>query len=105
MREIKLEHVADIEGKGFTQSTARVYSSNGLAPTLTTMQGGHQEPKVKSDAIIRKLTPRECFRLMGFSDEDFDACKSAGISDSQLYKQAGNSIVVPVLEAIFKELL
>jgi len=53
---------------------------------------------------IRKLTPRECFRLMGFSDTDFDACKAAGLSDSQLYKQAGNSIVVNVLMAIFGEL-
>lgn len=51
---------------------------------------------------IRKLTPRECWRLMGFSDEDFDRVK--GISNTQLYKQAGNSIVVNVLEAIFTNL-
>lgn len=51
---------------------------------------------------IRKLTPRECWRLMGFSDEDFDKVK--GISNTQLYKMAGNSIVVNVLEAIFKQL-
>lgn len=57
------------------------------------------------DMRIRKLTPRECWRLMGFSDEDFDRAKAAGISDTQLYKQAGNSIVVDVLMAIFKELL
>ena len=57
------------------------------------------------DMRIRKLTPRECWRLMGFSDEDFDKAKAAGISDTQLYKQAGNSIVVDVLMAIFKELL
>lgn len=56
------------------------------------------------DMRIRKLTPRECWRLMGFSDEDFDKAKAAGISDTQLYKQAGNSIVVDVLMAIFKEL-
>lgn len=53
---------------------------------------------------IRKLTPRECFRLMGFSDQDFDAAKNAGISNSQLYKQAGNSIVVDVLYYIYVEL-
>lgn len=53
---------------------------------------------------IRKLTPRECWRLMGFSDEDFDKAKAAGISDTQLYKQAGNSIVVDVLMAIFRSL-
>lgn len=53
---------------------------------------------------IRKLTPRECFRLMGFSDEDFDKAEAAGISNCQLYKQAGNSIVVDVLYHIYKEL-
>ena len=54
---------------------------------------------------IRKLTPLECWRLMGFSDEDFYKAKEVGISDTQLYRQAGNSIVVSVLEAIFKKLL
>ena len=48
---------------------------------------------------IRKLTPRECWRLMGFDDEDFDKARAVN-SDTQLYKQAGNSIVVNVLEAI-----
>ena len=54
---------------------------------------------------IRKLTPLECWRLMGFDDEDFYKARNAGISNSQLYKQAGNSIVVNVLRAIFRELL
>lgn len=54
---------------------------------------------------IRKLTPLECWRLMGFDDEDFNKAKSVGISDTQAYRQAGNSIVVNVLEAIFKNLL
>lgn len=53
---------------------------------------------------IRKLTPKECWRLMGMKDEHFDRCVDAGISNSGLYKQAGNSIVVDVLEYIFKEL-
>lgn len=52
---------------------------------------------------IRKLTPKECWRLMGFYDEDFEKAEKV-CSNSQLYKQAGNSIVVNVLEAIFKEL-
>lgn len=60
---------------------------------------------VIQDYIIRKLTPRECFRLMGFDDKDVDACIKANISNSQLYKIAGNSIVVPVLEAILTNLL
>ena len=54
---------------------------------------------------IRKLTPKECWRLMGFSDEDFEKAQSAGISNSQLYKQAGNSIVVSVLDGILRSLL
>ena len=53
---------------------------------------------------IRKLTPKECFRLMAFSDEAFDKAKAAGVSNSQLYKQAGNSIVVDVLYYIYKSL-
>ena len=52
---------------------------------------------------IRKLTPRECWRLMGFDDEDFDKAQKVN-SNTQLYKQAGNSIVVNVLESIFKNL-
>lgn len=53
---------------------------------------------------IRKLTPKEALRLMGVSDEDIAKMKSAGISDSQLYKLAGNSIVVDVMEAIFRNI-
>lgn len=53
---------------------------------------------------IRKLTPKECMRLMGVKDEDTDKMKGAGISDSQMYKLAGNSIVVDVLEGIFTQL-
>jgi DNA (cytosine-5)-methyltransferase 1 len=53
---------------------------------------------------IRKLTPKECWRLMGFDDEDCEKA-SAVNSNTQLYKQAGNSIEVPVLEGILKNLL
>lgn len=59
---------------------------------------------VTEGLVVRKLTPREYFRLMGFDDEDFDKAKSV-TSDTQLYKQAGNSIVVNVLEAILTNLL
>ena len=60
--------------------------------------------KVKEQVRIRKLTPKECFRLMDFDDEDFE--KAAKVNfNTQLYKQAGNSIVVNVLVAIFKEML
>ena len=57
-----------------------------------------------SDFRIRKLTPKECFRLMGFDDEAFHKAEAVN-SNSQLYKQAGNSIVVDVLEAIFRQML
>ena len=53
---------------------------------------------------IRKLTPKECWRLMGFDDSDFEKVEHLN-SNTQLYKQAGNSIVVNVLESILKNLL
>lgn len=53
---------------------------------------------------IRRLTPRECFRLMDVSEEDIDKIQAAGISDSQQYKLAGNSIVVACMEGIFRNL-
>ena len=75
--------------------------------TITTSGGndrGVVVDNVNQKLRIRKLTPKECWRLMGFDDEDVDKCIKAGISNAQLYKQAGNSIVVNVLEAIFIEL-
>lgn len=143
----------ELEGTGREQSN-RVYSEKGLAPTLTTMQGGGQEPKVllvreatkkgyaeaaKYDGInlsmpesetrrgrvakqmtstldtgcqqgvvveeirIRKLTPRECWRLQGFPDWAFAAAAKVN-SNSQLYKQAGNSVAIPVIVAIAERL-
>ena len=53
---------------------------------------------------IRKLTPRECFRLMGVDDADIDKIQAAGISNSAQYKLAGNSIVVDVLYHIFRKM-
>lgn len=136
------------------ESTNRIYDVGGCSPTLSTMQGGNQEPKILESQIvamrgrnpdnpsdrtvgnpteqrlevnmqgtsncltsvqkdnlllekpqyrIRKLTPRECGRLMGVSDEDID--KMAAInSNTQLYRQFGNSIVVDVMCAMFKNL-
>ena len=54
---------------------------------------------------IRKLTPKECWRFMDFTDEEFEAAQNSGVSKTQLYKQAGNSIVVSVLAGIFNNLL
>ncbi len=72
------------------------------APTLRTTCFGL---KTVQNARIRRLTPLECWRLMGFDDEDFYKAKNSGVSDTQLYKQAGNSIVVDVLAKIFENLL
>lgn len=136
------------------ESTSRIYDVGGCSPTLSTMQGGNQEPKILESQIvamrgrnpdnpsdrsvgspteqrlevnmqgtsncltsvqkdnlllekpqyrIRKLTPRECGRLMGVSDEDIDKMAAVN-SNTQLYKQFGNSIVVDVMCAMFKNL-
>ena len=75
---------------------------DGISNTITTVQKDNYllEPTYR----IRKLTPRECFRLMGMKDNDIDKIQAAGISNTQQYKMAGNSICIPVLEAIFKNL-
>lgn len=136
------------------ESTNRIYDVRGCSPTLSTMQGGNQEPKILESRIaamrgrnpdnpsdrtvgspteqrletntqgtsncltnvqkdnlllekpqyrIRKLTPRECGRLMGVSDEDIDKMAAVN-SNTQLYKQFGNSIVVDVMCAMFRNL-
>ena len=128
-----------------------VYDSNGISPTLDTMQGGYRQPCIEiknntkkgyleahdgdgvytnvstkrgtvqkemiqtlttfqdkgvvmNDLRIRKLTPKEYWRLMGFDDEDFEKASQVN-SNTQLYKQAGNSICVPVLIAILNNIL
>lgn len=81
-------------------STRRGRVGHGVSKTIPT--GGGDSMGTLDGFRIRKLTPRECWRLMGFDDADFDKAQVAGISNTQLYKQAGNSIVVNCLEAIFK---
>lgn len=115
--------------EGAFEMSNRVYDPVGLAPTLRTMQGRGNEPKIiqrprgdnkggfhdlaptvtsssyhennhLSDGFrIRKLTPRECWRLQGFPDWAFDKAQAVN-SNSQLYKQAGNSVTVNVIYAI-----
>lgn len=86
----------------------RIYCSRyGVARTLKANAGGLGAKTglyLNGKSPVRKLTPTECFRLMGFADKDVVLLHDAGISDTQLYKMAGNSIVVDVLMAIFKEL-
>ena len=85
------------------ESANRVYSVKGIAPTIHTCTGGTGIKILTDEYRIRKLTPRECGRLMGVSDEDIDKMAAVN-SNTQLYKQFGNSIVVDVLCAIFKQL-
>ena len=127
------------------RETNRIYSKNGVSPTLTSMNGGNRQPKIISvertplrflnrnqknisgdysfcidtpntggvkeelddgSYRIRKLTPIECWRLMGYTDEDFYKAKNIGrLSDTKLYERAGNGIVVTMLEKIFYNLL
>lgn len=99
--------VGDIKKPSMRQMNRRVFSPEGLSPTLVT--GSDSIPKF-IQCSIRKLTPLECWRITGFTDEDYwnvrkslenRFYKRKDKSDSQMYKMAGNSIVVPVLEHIF----
>jgi DNA (cytosine-5)-methyltransferase 1 len=108
----------------------RVYSDTGLAPTISTKPGGNTEPKVsilfdtsyigqdgkaciyenicptltsRGCIAIRKLTPKECFRLQGWPDDYFEKAQFVN-SDSQLYKQAGNGVTVTVIEAMARKM-
>ena len=81
-----------------------IETNNGIMPTLTT-RVDTLGVVVDNPLRIRKLTPLEAWRLMGIKDEDFIKPKSSGMSDSQLYKQAGNAIVVDVLMAIFNQMI
>lgn len=82
-----------------------IESNNGVMPTLTTRPDCLGYATLPPNVRIRKLTPKECWRLMGFDDSDIEKAQAVGISNAQLYKQAGNSIVVDVLVAILGELL
>lgn len=94
------------EGTIIGSKREHAYTSNdGIVPTLTSGMGtgGGNIPMHNIGLRIRKLTPKECWRLMGFDDEDFEKAEKVN-SNAQLYKQAGNSIVVNVLEAILTSL-
>ncbi|MGR6794228.1 DNA (cytosine-5-)-methyltransferase [Levilactobacillus brevis] len=126
----QIGNIMDTNYFGGNPQPGRVYDPEGLSPTLNTMSGGGREPKilvnphgfnkggVKSisptvtagafsnntflaqNSRIRKLTPLECWRLQGFPDWAFYRAKDVEISNSQLYKQAGNSVTVPVIRLI-----
>ena len=90
------------EGKVLNMDLYNQTTNENTSQCLTTPN--HNSQRLFDGLRIRKLTPKECWRLMGFDDEDFEKASKVN-SNSQLYKQAGNSICIPVLMAIFKELI
>lgn len=82
----------------------RVYDNKIAISITTSFNPFYLEGESMNNLRIRKLTPKECWRLMGFDDKDFEKASKVN-SNTQLYKQAGNSIVVNVLEAILNNLV
>lgn len=97
----------DLIEEGMTiNSYNKTLNSTGISPTVTTRPEGFKTAilPITNNLRIRKLTPLECWRLQGFSDEQFYKAKNSGVSKSQLYKQAGNAVTVNVVDAIVGEL-
>lgn len=101
--EIDVLGLLPIKGK---DQIRRVYNTKNISPTLGAVKSGNQQPKILEHLSykIRKLTPTEAWLLMGFTKEDVNKCKSIGISDTALYKQAGNSIITNCVELIAEHL-
>jgi DNA (cytosine-5)-methyltransferase 1 len=92
------------EGDGLYLHNSSEFDNGALEGISRTLKATKFDAGVVQNYRIRKLTPRECFRLMGVSESDIDKIQSAGISKTQQYKMAGNSIVVDVLYYIFRNL-
>lgn len=99
--ENNIQKVGQISSDGSQCGT--VISDNGISANLVAGTHGYANSHIATQYRIRKLTPRECGRLMGVSDEDIDKMATVN-SNTQLYKQFGNSIVVDVMCAMFKNL-
>lgn len=132
---IEVGNLVPQTGKWKSPQRGRVFSPEGISPSMDTCSGGNREPKIIDDTYkdrdarvydevaptmrsghdtmkvsepsyrIRKLTPRECFRLMGVSETNIDKIQQSGVSQSQQYKMAGNSIVVDCLYHLFRKML
>lgn len=94
-----------LEGSGLYTDASDRFQRDGLKDMSRCLKAEISDAGVVQNFRICKLTPRECFRLMGVSEENIDKIQAAGISNSQQYKLAGNSIVVDVLYHIFKKML
>lgn len=99
--ENNIQKVGQISSDGSQRGT--VISDNGISANLVAGTHGYANSHIATKYRIRKLTPRECGRLMGVSDEDISKMAAVN-SNTQLYKQFGNSIVVDVMCAMFRNL-
>ena len=91
-------------------SNDRVYGEDGISPTLNTMQGGNRQPFIEQKPRIRRLTPTECERLQGFSDDwtkygEDEHGMRVDISDTQRYKMCGNAVTTNVIQAVMERLV
>lgn len=112
--EERPKRLFNIYGEYGTGFAGNVWATEYISPTIETCGGGNRQPLImennnrkRGDAAnirIRKLTPKECWRLMGFDDEDYEKASKV-CSDTQLYRQAGNSIVVQTLMELFRCML
>ena len=102
---MKIKRLGNIydDPNGYDSQAGRVYDTEGISPCLKTPSGGGAVPMIPDGKGIRKLTPKECFRLQGWTDDYFEKAQFVN-SDSQLYKQAGNGVTVNVIEAIARRL-
>lgn len=104
---VQIGNIIHTTSFGGNPQRGRIYSPDGLSPTLTCVKGGGIEPKIllsKNPNVIRKLTPREFWRLQGFTDQQFDTCAKIQ-SNAQLYKQAGNSVSIPIVYELGKKII
>lgn len=101
----RIVKIGDIDGLNTQYS--RVYDSKGVSTTINAQGGGlgAKTGLYNAGDKVRRLTPKECFRLQGFKDEMVELGYKLGISDTQLYKMAGNAVSVPVVEWVAQRVL
>lgn len=99
------EHNNVLKVSGIYANTSADFQRGPLADCSRTLKGEKHDAAITDGVRIRRLTPLECWRLQGFPDEYFHKAKAAGVSDSQLYKQAGNAVTVNVAAAIGSKLM
>lgn len=107
MKELKgkskeIISIGYVSNKG--SQAGKVYSIEGLFPTICACTHGYAIGYIYQDNKVRMLKPNETFKMMGFEEKVYNICKELNISDTQMYKMCGNSIPLPILVEIFKEL-